>query len=184
MILTVNPSLLGDRPLTNLTEKRLKSIRDLSCWHTSVDPQPIAGGRTNANFLVTDRGEKFFVRLGEDIPVHQVMRFNELAASRAAHEAGISPAIFHSEPGVLVLEYLDAKTLSAEEVRSPNYLPRVVDLIGRCHRDIQLHLRGPVLVFWVFHVIRDQFAFMKNNTKLKWLKSPKHMIMDFLYFVF
>ena len=64
--------------------------------------EPLKGGITNTNFLVEDRGRRYFVRIGDDIPVHGVLRFNELAASRAAHAAGLSPAIVHAEPGVLV----------------------------------------------------------------------------------
>ena len=115
----------------------------------------MSGGRTNANFVVVDQGQRYFVRLGEDITVHQVMRFNELAASRAAHAAGISPAVVHAEPGALVLNFIDGKTLNAADVADPAYLPRIVELITRCHRDLPKFLRGPVLVFWVFHVIRD-----------------------------
>ena len=141
-----------------MTDEQSRLVGGLSCWHSAVEPKPISGGRTNANFLVEDQGEKYFVRLGENIPVHQVMRFNELSASRAAHAAGISPAIVHAEPGALVLRYIDAKTLGAEDVRQPVYLPKIVELIVRCHRDVPRHIRGPVLVFWVFHVIRDYAA--------------------------
>ena len=56
----------------------------LSIWSGPVDPQPLSGGITNVNFVVEDAGCKFVVRVGEDIPVHQIMRFNEVAASRAA----------------------------------------------------------------------------------------------------
>ena len=150
-------------------------VSGLSCWRSSVDPQPISGGRTNANFLVTDQGGKYFVRLGEDIPVHQVMRFNELSASRAAHAAGISPAIVHTEPGVLVLSYIEAKTLSAEDVRHPDYLPKIVDLIARCHRDIPRHLRGPVLVFWVFHVIRDYASALHEGQSRLMDQVPRYL---------
>ena len=56
-----------------------------------VDPQPLAGGITNQNFVVEDRGRRYVVRVGDDILVHGVVRANELAASRAAHAAGSEP---------------------------------------------------------------------------------------------
>lgn len=34
-------------------------------------------------------------------------------------------------------------------------LERIVPVIKRCHREIPGHLRGAVLMFWVFHVVRD-----------------------------
>ena len=151
-----------------MIDDQIRQVRGLSCWGSPVDPAPISGGRTNANFLVQEKGEKFFVRLGQDIPVHQVMRFNELAASRAAHAAGISPEVVHTEPGALVLRFIEAKTLSADDVRQPPNLAKIVELIARCHHELPRHLRGPVLVFWVFHVIRDYAsALVEGNSRLR-----------------
>ena len=127
----------------------------LSIWSGPVDPQPLSGGITNVNFVVEDAGRKFVVRVGEDIPVHQIMRFNEVAASRAAELVGISPAVRHQEPGVLVIDYIEGKTFSEEDVRLPANLERILPVIKRCHQQIPTKLRGPALMFWVFHVIRD-----------------------------
>ena len=127
----------------------------LSCWHGPVDPQPIAGGITNMNFSVVEQGRKYFVRIGEDIPVHGIVRANELAASRAAHVAGVAPAVIHAEPGALVLDFVAGRTLSPADMRDPANLERIVELIKRCHRGIPEHLRGPAPMFWVFHVVRD-----------------------------
>ena len=101
----------------------LDRILQLPCWSGKVDPAPLPGGITNKNYLVTDRGQKFVVRLGQDIPIHGVMRFNELAASRAAFEAGVSPEVIYAEPGALVLRYIEGRALSPELVRDPELLP-------------------------------------------------------------
>jgi thiamine kinase-like enzyme len=127
----------------------------LRCWSGPVDPRPVGGGITNANFRVDDGGESFFVRIGDDIPVHGVLRFNEAAASRAAHAAGLSPEVVHQEPGALVLRFVEARTLTPEDVRRPETLERILPLVKRCHRELPRHLRGPTLAFWVFHVVRD-----------------------------
>ena len=130
-------------------------IAGLSCWHGPVDPQPVAGGITNINFSVVDRGRRYFVRIGDDIPVHGIVRANELAANRAAHAAGVAPAVIHAEPGALVLEFIDGRTFTPADARDPRNLDRIVDLLKRCHRGIPEHLRGPAAIFWVFHVVRD-----------------------------
>lgn len=130
-------------------------VRALTCWSGPVEPEIIKGGITNANFRVADSGRHYFVRIGDDIPVHGVMRFNELAASRAAAECGLSPAVVHAEPGALVFDFVEGKTLAAEEVRAPAMLARILPLIRRCHREMPLHVTGPALIFWVFHVLRD-----------------------------
>lgn len=94
------------------------------------------------------------------------MRFNELSASRAAHAAGISPAVIFVETGLTVLEFLECKTFTSEDVRKQHNLDRIVSLVRSCHTDIPAHLRGPVLVFWVFHVIRNYAA------RLQEIESP------------
>lgn len=129
--------------------------RHLPIWRGAVDPQPLGGGITNLNFLVEDQGRRAVVRIGDDIPVHQILRFNELAASRAAQAAGVSPAVLYHEPGALVIDFVEGRTLAAEDVRAEGMLERLIELIARAHREVPRHLRGPALMFWVFHVIRD-----------------------------
>lgn len=102
-----------------------------------------------------DRGRRVVVRVGEDILVHGILRANELAASRAAHTAGLSPAVIHAEPGILVLEFIEGRTFKPEDVRDPRNLDRLVNLVRRCHRELPRYLRGPAPIFWVFHVVRD-----------------------------
>jgi thiamine kinase-like enzyme len=136
-------------------ERSTARIAALSIWFGRVDPEPLAGGITNENFRVEDRGRRYVVRVGSDIPVHGVVRANELAATRAAHLAGLSPGVVHAEPGILVLDFIEGRTFTPEDVRKPVNLDRLVDIVRRCHRDIPRFLRGPGAMFWVFHVVRD-----------------------------
>ena len=140
----------------------LSRAASLPIWADPVTPQPLGGGITNVNFTVEDAGKRYVVRIGDDIIEHQVMRFNELAASRAAHAAGLSPAVVHHQPGVLVLEFIEARTLDEAAVRDDVMLQRIVPLIRRCHNEVPQHLRGPVLMFWVFHVVRDYAAALRD----------------------
>jgi thiamine kinase-like enzyme len=130
-------------------------VAALAIWFGRVDPLPLAGGITNQNFTVEDRGRRYVVRVGSDILVHGVVRANELAASRAAYLAGLSPRVVHAEPGILVLDFIEGRTFTPEDVRNTANLERLVDMMRRCHRDIPQFLRGPAAMFWVFHVVRD-----------------------------
>ena len=135
----------------------------LPCWSGKVEPKPVEGGITNVNFLVDDGPRRLFVRIGDDIPVHGVMRFNELAAARAAAAAGLTPEVVYSEPGVIVTRFIEGHTLAPEDVRDPANLERIVALMTRCHHEVPQHLRGPALIFWVFHVIRDYAATLRDG---------------------
>jgi thiamine kinase-like enzyme len=130
-------------------------VAALAIWFGRVDPLPLTGGITNQNFTVEDRGRRYVVRVGSDIVVHGVVRANELAASRAAHLAGLSPRVVHAEQGILVLDFIEGHTFTPEDVRNSANLERLIDMVRRCHRDIPRHLRGPATMFWVFHVVRD-----------------------------
>ena len=135
----------------------------LPCWKGDVAPEPLGGGITNVNFIVEDAGQRYVVRIGEDIPVHGVCRVNELASARAAHAAGISPEIVHAEPGALVMRWVDGRTLEPADVREPATLDRIVDTVRRCHRGIPPHLRGTTPVFRVFQVVRDYARILREG---------------------
>lgn len=139
-------------------------IKSLTIWQGSVEISPLDGGITNRNFLVKDRVRKAVVRIGTDIAVHHIMRFNELAASKAAHAAGVSPAVIHHGDGLLVIDYVDGRTLAAPDFADDAILDQAVALLARAHRDIPAHLRGPALIFWVFHVIRDYAATLQATS--------------------
>ena len=126
----------------------------LTCWSGTVEPVVLSGGITNHNFVVRDHGESFVVRIADDIPVHGIMRFNELASSRAAYAAGISPEIVHAEPGALVMRFIEGETYGEAEVRAALGAGRIVPLLKRVHYEIPKHFEGPALVFWVFQVVR------------------------------
>jgi thiamine kinase-like enzyme len=137
------------------TEAAAARAAALPIWRGKVDPQPLTGGITNANFVVEDGGRKYVVRIGGDIEVHGIVRRSEAAASRAAHQAGVSPEVVYGEPDALVFAYVEGKTFAPQDVADPANLDRLVHLLRACHREIPKHLRGPGILFWVFHVLRD-----------------------------
>ena len=95
------------------------------------------------------------VRIGDDRPEHAVFRYNEIAVSLAAHDAGLSPALLHHEPGALIFDYLtDAVSLDANDLRQDANRVHLTSLLGQCHLDLPSHLEVPGPMFWVFHLNR------------------------------
>jgi len=133
-------------------------VLGLPIWQGEVQVSLLSGGTTNVNFLVQDDVRRCVVRIGDDIPVHQILRFNERAASQAAHAAGVSPAVVFHAPGVLVIDFIEGRTLTAADLRQDAMLEQALALIRRAHHGIPNHLHGAALMFWVFHVIRDYAA--------------------------
>lgn len=145
--------------MSNAVEK----IKNMTLWDSPVDPQPVSGGITNDNYIVNDNGRDYFVRAGDDIPLHGVMRFNELAASRAAWEAGLSPGVVHKEPGIMVLEFIHGRTFAEDDIRKPENLQKILPLIKSCHDDVPKFFRGPAMIFWVFQVVRDYASTLRTG---------------------
>ena len=65
---------------------------------------------------------------------------------------------------MLVLDFIEGRTFTPEDVRNPKNLPRIVELVQRTHREIPKHLRGPGVLFWVFHVVRDYAHTLAEST--------------------
>jgi len=128
-------------------------VRSLPCWQGEIGLTPLAGGMSNAAFIVTDATGRYVARVGDDHHVHHISRGREANASRAAARLGLSPELIHEQPGVLVLRYLDARPLTPEGVRAR--LADCADLIHRCHSGMAHEVSGPPGFFWVFHVLRD-----------------------------
>ena len=135
----------------------------LDFWSSAVAPEPLGGGITNTNFIVDDQGERFVVRVGDDLPMHGIMRFNEIAAARAAHVVGISPEIVYSANGIFIMRFIEGHTFSEQDVREQQNLERILDLIRDCHNEIPKHFKGPALVFWPFHVCRNYILTAKDG---------------------
>jgi thiamine kinase-like enzyme len=135
----------------------------LPIWQGAVALEPLQGGLTNISFVATDTSGKYVVRCGNDIPAHHVSREREVAASRAAFEAGLSPEVVHVEEGVTVLRFIAARTFTEADLRTDAL--RIVALLKTCHRDVARRLRGAANVFWPFHVIRDYVRLIDGDAR-------------------
>ena len=153
----------------------VRKAATLACWRSRVAPEPLGGGISNHNFLVADGGARFFVRIGQDFEVHNVLRRFELAASRAAHAAGISPEVVYAEPGAMVFRYVEGRTLAPADVRDPAMLERIVPLLRICHREMPRHFRGPAPIFWVFQVLRDYAARLAEERHRLAAELPRYL---------
>ncbi len=164
-------------------------IKSLPIWKNLENIDPLEGGITNLNFLVSDSGSKSVVRLGSDIPEHLVYRSNEIIVSEAAYQIGVSPKLIYNEPGVLVLEFIESNTLEPKTVREN--LNKIVPIIRKIHDEIPNKLSGQPQIFWVFYVIKYYSNYLLNNNsshislipsllkkaeKLEKLSSPREIV--------
>jgi thiamine kinase-like enzyme len=104
----------------------------LICWssYPGIKVVPVADvqadlglgeGRTNQNFVATtaDGSERFFVRIGVDLPVYGVTRVKEQAAARAVASSGVGATVIHAElPDVLVTTFVAGRALTDAQVKA------------------------------------------------------------------
>lgn len=150
-------------------------ILSMPCWSGKVlDIKILGGGNTNRNFLVTDEIGQYVLRTGSDIPLNHVMRFNEHAVSVAAADLGISPKVHYFTEDSLVIRYIPSTTLDAPHLQSR--LPEVLALLKRVHVEMPNAVRGPVMAYWVFQVIRDNLkTLQKNGVDLDFINLNAHL---------
>ncbi|GAW34762.1 thiamine kinase [Roseovarius sp. A-2] len=158
-----------------MSQDAIARAKALPCFDHPSQIEPLSGGITNVNLRVSDGARRFVVRLGADIPEHGVLRWNELALSRAAQAAGVSPAVHYHEPGVLVLEFLEAQTYTEAMARDPANVPRIVDLVKKTHHALGPHLTAPVLAFWPFQVNRSYAARLRADGSAHATRLPELM---------
>ncbi len=141
----------------------LDRARSLPCWHGRVSLEPLSGGLSNRNYLARDDAGAWVVRIAGEVPEHGIVRANDIAASRAAASAGIAPALRYAAADVLVIRFIEGRTLTESDIRDPVLRPRIVDLVRRAHHEVGRHLRGPAIMFWVFHALRDYAAQLQGH---------------------
>jgi len=102
-----------------------------------VSFQSLSGGLTNTNFKVTVDGTSYFVRVpGESTELLAIDRANEYHNTKAAGEAGIAPKVLHHLPeyNVMVIEFLDGKTMSKESLNKKGMPTRMAEAIKKLNQ--------------------------------------------------
>jgi len=144
-------------------------------WHDAEEPEPIDGGMTNLNFRVRDRTGDYFVRVARDLPLHQVVRTNEVNAQRGAAAAGIAPELVSVCAGMTVSRFVEGRRLDEADILKPEIFPQVVETIKRCHRDVPRHLRGAITTVWPPYVVRD-YAHHLVSSRSPYLNALPHWL--------
>jgi thiamine kinase-like enzyme len=102
----------------------------------SIEIERIPAGLTNANYRVAVDGSPYFVRIpGPGTELLAIDRANEHHNTRAAAEAGVGPGVVHHDPasGAMVLEWLEARTMSNDTLAAAGMPRRIAATLWRLH---------------------------------------------------
>lgn len=132
-------------------------IRALPVWKGPIEVEPLGGGLTNLNYLVTDGARRYAARAGTDDPMLGISRRNESECVAAAADLGIAPEVVYQSQGVMVCAFLDGTPLSPKLLDDRDRLVRVAALLRRVH-DAGPSITGHLQHFSAFQVARTYIA--------------------------
>jgi len=118
----------------SVIEEAVAKIEDWKGKQVSIEP--VSGGLTNTNYKVMVDGKPFFVRVpGESTDLLAVDRKNEHFNSKAAAQAGVGPKVLYYLPEfqVMVLEFIEGKTMSKDALQAPGMPTRMAQAIKQLH---------------------------------------------------
>ena len=118
----------------SIIEEVVSKIEDWRGKNISI--QPLSGGLTNSNFRVVVDGIPYFIRVpGESTDLLAIDRKNEVHNTRAAAKAGVAPPVLYHLPeyDVMVLKFLDGKTMSKDALNEAGMPTRMGRAIKRLH---------------------------------------------------
>ncbi len=130
----VIPTPVVSAPGWGGVDQRLDGVPVLADPGRSVEPLP--GGLTNDNYLVTVAGRRLVARLFRpSSAVLQIDRAAEHQNATAAASTGIAPQVIAFVPsaGVLVTQWIPGVTLTAPELRQESMIRRVADACRQLH---------------------------------------------------
>jgi len=115
-----------------------EAVSKIEAWkNKNISIQPLSGGLTNTNFKVEVDDTLYFVRVpGESTDLLAIDRNNEYHNTKAAGEAGVAPKIIHHLPeyNVMVIEFLEGKTMSKDSLNEPGMPTRMAQAIKKLHQ--------------------------------------------------
>jgi len=96
----------------------------------------LSGGLTNTNYKITVNGKPYFVRVpGASTELLAIDRNNEYHNTSAAATAGVAPKVLQHFPEyhVMVIEFLDGKTMSKDSLNAAGMPTRMAHAIKKLH---------------------------------------------------
>jgi len=102
----------------------------------SLTVSPLNGGLTNRNYRIDADGQSYVLRVaGKDTALLGIDRACEIACSRAAAALGVGPEViaYLPEREAMVRCFVAGRVLTAEDVRQPDVLGRVAEILRRYH---------------------------------------------------
>jgi thiamine kinase len=150
---------MNQSPMEITVEEAVKLVPEWQGKPISIFP--LSGGLTNSNYRVEVDGISHVIRIpGANSELLAVDRGNEYHNALAAAQTGIGPRVVHyiSEHNIMVLEFINGRTMSNEEFSRPAMPARIAATLQKLHA-------GPrfLLDFNMFRLTETYLKTAKQN---------------------
>jgi thiamine kinase-like enzyme len=145
-------------------------IRRIPQWvdEGDITYSPLGGGITNHNFKVDVGGSSYVLRIaGANTDLLGIDRNAEYAAHSTAGKLKLAPeVVYFIEPeGYLVTKFIEGVPLPPKEVKLPQNLKTIVEMLKKFHSS------SPIPgTFWVPQIVQDYSAIAKKHN----IKFPEN----------
>ena len=123
--------------MTQILSRAEEAVGRVSLWRgKDVTISSLSGGLTNENYLVEAGSERYVMRIpGTSTELLSIDRVNEVHNARATASTGIGPAVLEhvAELNVMVLEFIEGPTMSAQTLQSERMARRMAESFQRLH---------------------------------------------------
>jgi len=155
-------------------------LASLSIFKGSVNLSYFKGIMTNDVYLARDDGNQYIVKVRNN-QSYGVIRAHEIAASKAAHDAGIAPALLYHDDTILVFQYIASLPLSQQIIREKVMLQRLMPLLKIAHHNVIKYLDKPHISASIFAEIMGGIFFLKKHNS-PYCNKFNNYIKDCHYF--
>ena len=161
-------STAGEQPgiQRDWSKRRLEDhISGLPIWQTRPRLEVLVGGLVNQNWVVTDGDRKYVARVFFDAEEMGVSEQSVLATTRAASEIGGSPKLKYFEPHLTVVDFIEGRNLTEEELTDETIVAGCMERLRTLHAGTHA-IRSPINYCW---------RFLSNRNLVRWSidnKSP------------
>lgn len=118
------------------SRERLENyIAMLPIWNSGTKPALnwLVGGLINRNWVVQDGNRKYVARIFFDAGVQGISEQSVLASTRAAAEIGVTPQLRYSEPHLTVVDFIDGRHLTEEELLDEALIAKCMERVRALH---------------------------------------------------
>ena len=160
-------------------QQTMEYIRDLPIWNGTPEVVQKFGGLQNRTFFAKEPdGKQYAVRVGFD--QFRTRQSTVVNCTIAAHKLGLGPRLVYAEPNLTVVEFVEGRQMTLEEMRDPKVIEQIIDRMKILHEGAHA-IEETISYWWPFDSVRRYLHWMETGKKETGYQPSKwvHLVPQF-----